>query len=287
MQARLFLSKAEDTIVLLDDRQAVVCKGNSHHGAAHQDLFRRNRIPSAEADDLCNRRTDRNNNVLRGFYGGAVDGDALLHQRHPCPEIIGQEGNGRYVHHNTTHICRQLPHGDLASGAGLDEHLFRSLRVGSGKRQHTNVFVRAGLSIILHLPQCFDYIGLIVFHRYDRPLNSQHLPDRIDSGKYRLCVFQRFPMVGRYVWFALRSVDNERVNVLIGGYIQLDMCRKTSAAQSNQAGLPHSTEKLLAGIHLWRMYLWRNLHLSIGVDHKRIHILAPREHHLVDRMHFA
>ena len=65
------------------------------------------------------------------------------------------------------------------------------------------------------------------------------------------------------------------------------MCWKPRATQSNQSGFAHCLKKRFPRIRFWRLYLRRDLHLSIGIDDKCIHILTPREHHLGNCTHLA
>ena len=101
-------------------------------------------------------------------------------------------------------------------------------------------------------------------------------------------VFQGLPVVGGDVGLALRHVDQQGVNGLALGHVELYMGGEARAAQAHQPGGPGGLGQLLLGGDGGRRGDGRVfLHFAVGFHHHGLGHLAAGEHHLGDFRHRA
>ena len=167
------------------------------------------------------------------------------------------------------------------------QHFFSALRVSGAQRQHAHVVVRVALRVVRNARECFDDVGLVVFHGDDHAIDVQQIAYDINAFQYGLCVFDRLAVVGGDVRFTLGRVDDERVDALALRHVELHVRWETGAAQAHKAGLPQRAAQAFGGIHLRRLHIGRNAHFAVGLNHHGIRALAARQRHLRDGGHLA
>ena len=129
-------------------------EGNAHHRTAHDDLFRLFSGAAGRLDNILDTRADRHDKVTRCIKGGTVKRHSFSGQRDTFFKIKSDETQGTDIHNKRMHVDRKFSRRYFSAGEGIDQHLFRALRIDGLKSPHFNVRVLARLIYTL-----FDLVG--------------------------------------------------------------------------------------------------------------------------------
>jgi hypothetical protein len=84
---------------------------------------------------------------------------------------------------------------------------------------------------------CRDRIGLVALDADHRPLHPQDVHHDAQAQVHPLGVFDHGAVIGGEVGFALATIQHHRVQRLILGGRELDVCWKGGAAQAHDPGM--------------------------------------------------
>ena len=125
----LIFTESKERIGALEHRDFQRELGNTHHRAAHQQLVGGRLKAATSVNQLFNRGTDAHFKVFGFCDSRTRNGYDTAHDRHTSGKAAVNRAGGIHVKDRAARVRRQLARRHFASGAGVDELLFRALRV--------------------------------------------------------------------------------------------------------------------------------------------------------------
>ena len=223
VRVRLVRGHGDDAARRLGDGAGKFFERGARHGTAADDLFRVFR-ERAGGDDGVEGRADAHAQVLRRLDCFSRDGEHALDERFTAPDRLEDGETGRDVLHDAADCGGKFPRGDLSAGAGVNEVFFAADGI--------LLFEDHGLNEI----KCFKRRDAVGFVRFDADEDRRD-PERFCDEPRALGdlggVLQHDPVVAGEIGFALRAVDDERVDGVLR--VELDRGGEACAAHADDA----------------------------------------------------
>ena len=128
--------------------------------------------------------------------------------------------------------------------------------------------------------ECLDGLGLVILYCDHHVVDAQHVPDRAGAIHDIAGMFDAFSVVDRNIRLAFGRVDQQSVDVLSVGDIQLYVGGKAGPAQPGQPAGAHSGNQVGPGVELGRVNPFPQDHFTIRFNFHRGALAAVGEHDL-------